>query len=52
MAGRFGAMVSVPSEISVVIAERRETSSGEAVFFEVRNAAGELAVRDGLAVLS
>ena len=50
--GRFGAMVSVPSEISVVIVERSETSSGEAVFFEVRNAAGELAIRDGLAVLS
>jgi acyl dehydratase len=52
VAGRFGAMVSVPSEISVVIVERHETPSGEAVFFEVRNAAGELAVRDGLAVLS
>ena len=45
-------MLSVPSEISIVIVERRETSSGEAVFFEVRNATGELAVRDGLAVLS
>jgi hypothetical protein len=45
-------MVSVPSEISVAIVERSETSSGEAVFFEVRNAAGEFAIRDGLAVLS
>ncbi len=52
VAGRFGAMVSVPSEINVVIVERHETSSGEAVFFEVRNAAGEFAIRDGLAVLS
>ena len=52
VAGRFGAMVNVPSEISVVIVERRETSSGEAVFFEVRSAAGELAVRDGIALLS
>jgi acyl dehydratase len=52
VAGRFCAMVMVPSEISVVIVERRDTPSGEAVFFEVRNAAGELAVRDGLAVLS
>jgi acyl dehydratase len=51
VAGRFGAMVSVPSEISVVIVERCGMPSGEAVFFEVRNAAGELAVRDGLAVL-
>ena len=50
--GRFGAMVRVPSEISVIIVERRETSSGEAVFFDVRNAEGEIAVRDGLAVLS
>jgi acyl dehydratase len=51
VAGRFGAMVNVPSEISVVIVERRETSSGEAVFFEVSNAEGELAVRDGIALL-
>jgi acyl dehydratase len=52
VAGRFGAMVNVPSEIKVVIVERRETSSGEAVFFEVRNAAGEIAIRDGLVLLS
>jgi acyl dehydratase len=32
VAGRFGAMVIVPSEISVVIVERRETPSGGAVF--------------------
>jgi acyl dehydratase len=51
VAGRFGAMVDVPSEISVVIVERSEASSVEAVFFEVRNAAGELAVRDGVAIL-
>jgi acyl dehydratase len=51
VAGRFGAMVRVPSEISVVIVDRLETPSGAAVFFEVRNAAGELALRDGLALL-
>ena len=52
VAGRFGAMVNVPSEIRVVIVERRETPLGEAVFFEVRNAAGGLAIRDGVAFLN
>jgi acyl dehydratase len=51
VAGRFGAMVSVPSGIEVIILERNETSSGDAVFFEVRNADGELAVRDGVVIL-
>ncbi|MBW2279344.1 MAG: MaoC family dehydratase N-terminal domain-containing protein [Deltaproteobacteria bacterium] len=41
--GRFGAMVPMPSTIEVRILERR----GESVFFEVRNAEGDLAVRDG-----
>ncbi len=46
ISGRFGAMVPMPSKIDVRILARR----GESVFFEVRNAAGELAVRDGLIV--
>ena len=44
IAGRLGAMVPMPSEISVSICERR----GDAVHFEVRNAAGQTAIRDGL----
>ena len=43
VSGRFGAMVPMPSKIEVRILGRR----GESVFFEVRNAAGDLAVRDG-----
>ncbi len=46
IAGRFGAMVPMPSKLSVSICE----AVGEAVHFEVRNEAGELAVRDGLVV--
>ncbi len=44
ISGRFGAMVPMPSKIEVRILARR----GESVFFEVRNAAGDLAIRDGL----
>ncbi len=44
IAGRFGAMVPMPSEIVVSICERR----GDAVHFEVRNAEGQTVVRDGL----
>lgn len=46
VAGRFAAMVPMPSKISVSIAARRDG----AVHFEVRNAEGATAIRDGLVV--
>jgi acyl dehydratase len=48
----FGAMVLVPSEITVRVGPLHEGASGS-VFarFEVRNARGEPAIRDGLAEL-
>jgi acyl dehydratase len=47
VAGRFGAMVFMPSEITLRIVSR----NGDQLRFEVRNGAGERAVRDGLVVL-
>jgi len=52
IAGRFGAMVFMPSEIAVRILSRTPTDGGDQVRFEVCNAAGERAVRDGLVVLN
>lgn len=51
VAGRFNAMVLMPSEITVRILSREATSEGEVVRFEVCNAEGQPAVRDGLVVL-
>jgi acyl dehydratase len=51
VAGRFGAMVRMPSEIVVRILSRSKTPEGDEVRFEVRNIEGEPAVRDGLVAL-
>ncbi len=51
VAGRFNAMVLMPSEITVRILSCEATSGGDAVRFEVHNAEGALAVREGLVVL-
>jgi acyl dehydratase len=51
VAARFGAMVRMPSEIVMRILSRRVTPEGDVVRFEVRNAEGGLAVRDGLVAL-
>ncbi|TMA60284.1 MAG: hypothetical protein E6J80_02490 [Deltaproteobacteria bacterium] len=51
VAGRFGAMVRMPSQISVRLLSRTVTPQGDVVRFEVRTAEGEPAVRDGLVAL-
>ncbi len=48
IAGRFSAMVMMPSEITVRILTREATSDGDLVRFEVRNEDGKLAVQNGL----
>ena len=48
---RFNAMVLMPSEIVVRVLSREKTADGDAVCFEVRNAEGAPAVRDGVVVL-
>jgi acyl dehydratase len=48
IAGRFSAMVRMPSEITVRILAREATSTGDEIRFEVRNAEGGLAVQNGL----
>jgi len=51
VAGRFNAMVLMPSEITVRVLSHEATPEGEMVRFEVCNAEGGPAVRDGLVVL-
>jgi len=48
---RFGAMVTMPSEVEVRLLSRERVSDGKAVFFEVLNAEGGRAIRDGFVVL-
>ncbi|MBI3245259.1 MAG: MaoC family dehydratase N-terminal domain-containing protein [Deltaproteobacteria bacterium] len=48
IAGRFSAMVLMPSEITVRLLSRERTPDGDVVRFEARNADGKLAVQNGL----
>jgi acyl dehydratase len=51
VAGRFGAMVTMPSTLTVRVLARDDTAHGAVVFFETLNGEGRLAIREGLAVL-
>jgi acyl dehydratase len=48
IAGRFSAMVLMPSEITVRILLREPSPEGDVIRFEVLNAEGKLAVQNGL----
>jgi acyl dehydratase len=49
--GRFGAMVFMPSEVTLRLTTRERHGSGEALFFEALSAEGGRAIRDGAVVL-
>jgi len=51
MAGRFGAMVLMPSTLTLRIYSREKSDRGDAVFFEVLTADGGRAIRDGVVLL-
>ncbi|NOT56866.1 MAG: hypothetical protein HOP18_19890 [Deltaproteobacteria bacterium] len=51
VAGRFNAMVLMPSEITVRILSRQRAAGGDVVSFDVITAEGGFAVRDGVVVL-
>ncbi len=51
VAGRFGAMVTMPSTLMVRVIGRDESASSASVFFEVLNGEGRLAIRDGLVII-
>jgi N-terminal half of MaoC dehydratase/MaoC like domain len=51
IACRFGAMVFVPTELTLEVLAREYDNDGDRVFFELRNADGGRAIRDGVAVL-
>jgi acyl dehydratase len=48
VAGRFSAMVLMPSEITVRVLSREKAADGDIVRFDVLNAEGKLAVQNGL----
>lgn len=48
IAGRFSAMVLMPSDITVRVLAREDDADGDVVRFEVLNAEGKLAVQNGL----
>jgi acyl dehydratase len=48
---RFGAMVPMPSNLTLRILAREESSDGARVYFETLNAQGAPAIRDGLVIL-
>ncbi|HZO83439.1 MAG TPA: MaoC family dehydratase N-terminal domain-containing protein [Candidatus Binataceae bacterium] len=49
--GRFGAMVFMPSQVTLRLLARERQDGGEAVFFEALSAQGGRAIRDGLVML-
>jgi acyl dehydratase len=51
IAARFGAMVTMPSILTVRILARDAAADGTQVFFEALNSEGRLAIRDGLVSL-
>jgi acyl dehydratase len=52
IAGRFGAMVMMPSQVMVRICAREAAHDGDRIFFEVLNDQNRPAIRDGLIVLA
>jgi acyl dehydratase len=51
IAGRFGAMVMMPSTLTVRVLGRDDSADRAAVFFETLSGEGGLAIREGLVVL-
>jgi acyl dehydratase len=49
--GRFGAMVLMPSEVTVRVMTRERRGGGDTIFFETINAEGGRAIRDGAVLL-
>jgi acyl dehydratase len=52
IAGRFGAMVMMPSQVMLRICAREPAHDGERILFEVLNDQNRPAIRDGLVVLT
>jgi acyl dehydratase len=52
IAGRFGAMVMMPSQVLLRIYAREPSGGGDRIFFEVLNDQNRPAIRDGLVVLT
>jgi acyl dehydratase len=51
VAGRFGAMVTMPSTLTVRVLARDDSAHGAVIFFETLSGEGRLAIRDGVVLL-
>jgi acyl dehydratase len=51
VAGRFGAMVTMPSTLTVRVLARENNAHGAVIFFETLSGDGRLAIRDGMVLL-
>ncbi len=51
VAGRFGAMVTMPSTLTVRVLARDDSAHGAVIFFETLSGEGRLAIRDGMVLL-
>ena len=51
VAGRFGAMVTMPSAMTVRVLGRNDGAHGAVVFFETLSGEGRLAIREGIVAL-
>src|SRR5260370_27178546 len=51
VAGRFGAMVTMPSTLTVRVLARDNTAHGAVIFFETLSGEGRLAIRHGMVLL-
>ncbi len=51
IAGRFGAMVFMPTELTLEVKGREQHEEGDRISFELLNADGGRAIRDGVVVL-
>jgi hypothetical protein len=51
VAARFGAMVMMPSTLSVRVLARDDSKQQSVIFFETLSGQGRLAIRDGMVVL-
>ncbi|HZC46697.1 MAG TPA: MaoC/PaaZ C-terminal domain-containing protein [Candidatus Acidoferrum sp.] len=51
VAARFGAMVTMPSTLTVRVLAREDSADSAVIFFETLSGEGRLAIRDGIVVL-
>jgi acyl dehydratase len=51
IAARFGAMVTMPSTLTIRVLAREDSADSAVIFFETLSGEGRLAIRDGIVML-